>query len=642
MDESVITSLAQARGVSERYLDFRGEERIISLATRGAILGAMGIDVDDPVAVSRAAAVAGLSPEAAPGAASRCFEQHVMAAGGRCWGLAIQLYSVRSAANWGMGDFGDLAQLARLAASEGADFIGINPLHAGFAADPASCSPYSSSSRHFLNSLYIAVDAVPDLQACPEARARVAAAAFQEEIRSLRAADLVDYEGVARLKLAILRLLHGCFRRREIELRTPRARAFEEFQVARGTVLRRHALFESLDAEMRRRYGAQGGWTSWPPEYRDPHSPAVREFAESAAEEIEFHAWLQWIAESQLAGAARVARAAGMAIGLYGDYAVGANPGGSETWSDQRSYCDGASIGAPPDRLALKGQDWGLAAPDPQAMTLDQGRGFGLLMQENMRHFGALRIDHVMALYRLWWVPRGMSAREGGYVHYPVASLFEAVARASRAARCMVIGENLGTVPADVDRAMSDFNVYGYKLLFFERNADGQFAAPGQWRHDALASVSTHDLPTLRAWWEGADIELRTRLGMYPADLDVAGLAAERQRDRELLIEAMAAAGVRPRWPVERYEPDFAAAVHAFMASTGSGLLAVQAEDLLGMVDPVNVPGTNSEYPNWRRKLTAGLDELVHGEAARPILHTLRRLRPRLAPPSPPVNATVP
>jgi 4-alpha-glucanotransferase len=641
MDIRGVASLAQARGVAERYLDFRGEERIVSLATRGAILRAMGIDVDDPLAIARAAAVAALPAEAVVDPASRCFEQPELTAGGRCWGLAIQLYSLRSAANWGMGDFGDLARLARLAAGEGADFLGLNPLHAGFTADPAHCSPYSASSRHFLNVLYIAVDALPDLAVCAEARARLGERTFQEEIRRLRSTDLVDYEGVARLKLEILRLLHQCFRDREIGSGTARARAFEQFQAVRGTPLGRHAVFEALDGQMRRRYGAVGGWQAWPAPYRDPESPAVKAFAEDAAVEVEFHAWLQWIAESQLAGAARVAREAGMSIGLYGDYAVGANPGGSETWSDPGRYCVAASIGAPPDRLALKGQDWGLAVPDPQAMAADRGRAFALLMQENMRHFGALRVDHVMALYRLWWVPRGMAASEGGYVHYPVRQLFESVAAASRAAGCLVIGENLGTVPAEVDRAMADYRVYGYKLLFFERDADGQFTAPAEWSRDALASVSTHDLPTLRAWWEGTDIELRARLGMYPPDLDPAGLSAERQRDRESLIEAMAVAGVRPRWPVERFEPAFAAAVHAFVASTRSALLAVQAEDLLGMVEPVNIPGTHGEYPNWRRKLSGSLEELLHGEAARPIVHAVRSLRPPLAAPSP-INATVP
>jgi 4-alpha-glucanotransferase len=631
MDEDAILNLARAHGVAETYLDFRGEERRISRSTQAAILRAMRIDPEDAASAGGHAGEAAGPQTRGADRFLRCHEQEAIAAGGRLWGVAVQLYSLRTPDNWGIGDFIDLARLARMAAAEGADFIGLNPLHAAFAADPASCSPYDPSSRHALNVLYIAVDAVADLPSCPQAQARIAEPGFQRELARLRESALVDYPGVARVKFEILQMLYARFRREEMAPRTPRARAFEQFLAARGPVLRRHAVFEALDASMRQRHAAHGGWPSWPGFYHDPESAAVADFAASAVEQVGFHAWLQWIAESQLAVAGRVAREAGMLIGLYGDYAVGANPGGSETWSDRRGYCTGASIGAPPDRLALKGQDWGLLPPDPRAMAADGCRGFSLLMSENMRHYGALRIDHVMTLYRLWWVPRGMRASAGGYVHYPVDALFRALAQESRRAACMVIGENLGTVPEEVGRAMADHGVYGYKVLFFEREPDERFTPPGEWQRDALASVSTHDLPTLHAWWEGSDLRLRARLGMYPDGLDLGELTAERQRDRQLLVEAMAAAGVRPPWPVDRFEPAFAAAVHAYLAETASALVAVQAEDLLGMTDPVNVPGTDGEYPNWRRKLAADLGEMLRGDSARPIVETMQRLRPRPA-----------
>lgn len=627
MDDDTIATLARARGIGECYLDFRGEPCKVSLSTQLAILRAMGVDSRHAAEVLASGEAAADRREQRSSTVSRCHESAAIAAGARLWGVTIQLYSLRSGENWGVGDFGDLARLVHKAASAGAHFIGLSPLHAGFAADPAQCSPYSPSSRHFLNVLYIDIESAADLQSCPEAQARIAAAAFQQELGRLRATGLVDYAGVAALKFEILRLLHQRFRSEELARRTPRGLGFEAFLAGRGAVLRRHAVFEALDAVMRQRHDAQGGWLTWPAEYRDPDGPAVRAFAASSEQQVEFHAWLQWIAESQLASVARIAGDVGMEIGLYGDYAVGANPGGSEVWSDQRTHCLGASIGAPPDRLALKGQDWGLLPPDPRAMALDECRGFGLLMSENMRHYGALRIDHVMALYRLWWVPHGLPSSDGGYVHYPVGPLFEAVARESRRAACMIIGENLGTVPDEVVQAMADYNVYGYKVLFFERNRD-RFIRPDEWQREVLASVSTHDLPTLRAWWEASDIELRASLGMYPEGLDLGELATERQHDRELLIEAMAEAGVRPRWPVDHFEPDFAAAVHAFLASTASALVAVQAEDLLGMVEPVNVPGTSSEYPNWRRKLSADIDEILSGDSARPIVETMQRLRP--------------
>ena len=624
-----LTALAQARGLGHSYLDFRGEPREVSLRTRAAILAAMGIDVEDAAAVAAALEEAAGRPPRDVTTPSRCHRPEFLAAGARPWGLCVQLYTLRSRSNWGVGDFGDLAQLARAAAARGADFIGLNPLHALFAADPAQCSPYSPSTRHCLNVLNIAIDAVPDLVDCPEAQAAIAAPAFQQELARLRALDLVDYPGVARCKLPVLRRLHQRFRTAEVAGGTPRARAFREFLAERADTVGRHALFEALDAEMRATHDALGGWPSWPERYQDPDSTAVAAFAHDAAEEVEFHAWLQWIAESQLAGAQRVALEAGMRIGLYGDYAVGSDPGGSETWLNRAAYCEGASIGAPPDALALKGQDWGLAPPDPWVMSRDEARGFARMMRDNMRHFGALRLDHVMSLYRLWWVPRGFAASEGGYVHYPVGRLFDAVATESRCNGCLVIGEDLGTVPAEVGRAMADSGVYGYTVLYFERDAAGGFKSPADWRPDVLASVTTHDLPSLRAWWEGSDIELRAQLGMYPEGQDLGRLFAERELDRQRLVDAMAEAGVRPRWPVDRFEPDFAAAVYAFLASTASALVAVQAEDLLGMTDPVNVPGTCSEYANWQRKLSVGVESLLEEPAAVPVLEALRRLRPR-------------
>lgn len=704
--EDPLTTLARLRGLADEYLDFRGEVRRISAATRREILRAMGADVDRPgglaeaiaqaVAVhqdrpvpaavvttgdgldvpSATASAAGadadsrgrleletggeVSLELTPGgmlraagplprgyhrlvveipggpqaeslvvaAPPRCYEPPDLAGGARRFGIAVQLYTLRSATNWGIGDFADLAELARRAAAAGADFVGLNPLHALFAADPAHCSPYSPSSRHALNVLYIAVEAVPEFATCAAAQARVADPAFQAELERLRGLPQVDYPGVARAKLEVLRILHEHFRREHAARRDARALAFDAFRAARGAALERHALFEALDEVLRARRDAEGGWMSWPEAYRDPDSRVVAAFARSAARRVEFHAWLQWIADEQLAAAGRAAREAGMSIGLYGDYAVGVNAGGSEVWSRQRVYRPGAAIGAPPDALALKGQDWGIPPLDPQALLEAGYRPFVELMRDNMRHFGALRLDHVMALYRLWWVPRGMPATEGGYVHYPLYDLLGIVALESHRNRCLVIGEDLGTVPRELQVAMGAFGVYHYRVLLFEKTPQGAFVPPQDWRREALAAVSTHDLPTLASWWEGSDIDLRARLGLYPDAAAEAEVRAARALDRERLLEAMAEAGVRPRWPVDRFEPHFAAAVHAFVAASRSALMAVQAEDLLGMREPVNVPGTGAERANWSRKLTGGLDELFDGPGA-PVLEALRRYRPR-------------
>lgn len=629
MTDDDLADLARARGLADSYLDFRGQRREVSLETRIAILRAMGVATDDAAMVRAALQEARAGAVGTQVADGRCHEPAFLRQGARPWGLCVQLYTLRSDTNWGIGDFGDLARLAREAASAGADFIGLNPLHALFAADPAHCSPYSPSSRHCLNVLCISIEAVPDLGDCAEAVALVGSVPFQQELARLRALDLVDYAGVARAKLAVLRLLYRRFCDAELAAGTARGQAFVAFLRDRQATVGQHALFEALDAAMRERHGAAAGWRSWPVEYRDPSSPAVAAFATEAADEVTFHAWLQWIAESQLAGAQRVSLEAGMRIGLYGDYAVGAHPGGSETWAGGDAYCHGASIGAPPDALALRGQDWGLSPLDPETMRRDGLAAFEALMRSNMRHFGALRIDHVMSLSRLWWVPVGLPASAGGYVQYPSGQLFGSVARASREAQCLVIGEDLGTVPPEVGEAMSRSGILGYTVLYFERNPVGGFKLPADWRHAALASVTTHDLPSLGAWWAGSDIELRAQLGLYPQGQDLDELLEERARDREALLDAMAAAGVRPRWPVERFEPEFAAAVHALLASTRSSLVAVQAEDLLGMTDPVNVPGTSAEYANWRRKLTGDTAALLRGPAAVPVVAALQRMRPR-------------
>ncbi len=625
MNDSLLDQWSRACGLAEEYLDFRAERRPIDPAIRAAILEAMGLDWK----ASPPAPSSGSPTGEREGELPRASEPRFLAAGGRAWGLSIQLYTLRSRANWGMGDFGDLADLARSAAGAGADFIGLNPLHALFAADPGHCSPYSASSRHCLNVLYIAVERVPEYAHCPEARDLVGTPAFREALQRLRQTDLVDHVAVAGCKLPVLRQLYEHFRREEWLAGTQRGRDFAHFLDLRSETVGAHALFEAIDAEMRREHRALGGWVTWPDAYLDPEAPAVQAFAADHEAEVGFHAWLQWVAEAQLAEAQCVAREYGMRIGLYGDYAVGVHPGGSETWANRSVYCIGASFGAPPDALALKGQDWGLPPPDPRRLAELHGAPFRALMRDNLRHFGALRLDHVMSLYRLWWVPRGRSAAEGGYVHYPVQMLFDIVAEESARSGCMVIGEDLGTVPAEVRGLMEEAGVHGYLVLYFERDAGGAFRLPRQWRHDALASITTHDLPTLRAWWEASDIDLRARLGMYPPELEVAALKAERAADRERLIDALAGAGTRPRWPVEAFEADFAAAIHAFLASSASALVAVQAEDLLGMEDPVNIPGTCAEYANWRRKLSADLEALIEGDSARPILQALRRHRPR-------------
>lgn len=529
----------------------------------------------------------------------------------RRWGLAVQLYTLRSAQDWGMGDFGDLRRLVANAAAAGADFIGLNPIHALYPARPAHCSPYAPSSRVFVNVLYIDVAAVPDFDESPAAQALVADERFSEQMNELRTGDIVDYPGVAALKLPVLRALHASFRAQHLSADTERALAFRGFVAAGGEPLVRQALFDSLCAH----FGGRG-WTHWPAAWRNPASAEVSAFLRDHAVEIEFYEYLQWIADEQLAAIQAEARARGMSIGLYRDLAVGVDAEGADAWAAQDLYRTGATVGAPPDALALQGQDWGLPPPDPRALVARGYEDFVQLLRANMRHCGALRIDHVMSLLRLWWVPAGASAEAGAYVEYPFDDLLGIVALESARNRCVVIGEDLGTVPDRVRNVLPATGLLSYRVLYFEKDDAGRFRRPADYPSLALATVTTHDLPPLASYWQGADLKLRDRLDLYPTEEVRRRCHDERVADRKALLEALAAEGLLPQdadsgsLAHATMTFELAAAIHLYLARSRAWLASVQAEDLLLMCDPVNLPGTSEEHPNWRRKLASGIEAL--------------------------------
>ena len=545
---------------------------------------------------------------------TECYEPVAIREGRRLWGVAVQLYAVRSRENWGIGDFNDLQGLIRWLAARGAGFVGLNPLHALAPADPERASPYSASNRHFLNLLYISVPAVPEFRECAAACSCVADEQFARRLSELRAAPQVDYRGAAEVKFEILELLHREFRERHLGRGTSRAAAFRDFVERGGSQLQTHARFDALDHFFRTTQHTASGWLSWPVEYRDPAGAAAQCFADEHPLQIEFHLYMQWLAHEQLAGAQALARELGMPVGLYGDYAVGAHPSGSETWADQRGFRMGAEIGAPPDPLAHKGQGWGIPPPDPLVMETRRLQGFIALIRNNMRYYGALRLDHVMSLFRLWWVPSGSSPTEGAYVHYPLRSRLTALALESSRSDCMVVGEDLGVVPDEVRHAMPEFGLYHYKVLLFEKQ-DGRFRRPEEFVRRALATATTHDLPTLRGFWEGRDIELRRRLHLYPSVEMADDIEREREHDRAALLAALRDQGLAPGVADSSAQPftlELAHALHVYLARSKTALVALQIEDLLGMEDPVNVPGTHQEYPNWQRKLTADLEDMVN------------------------------
>jgi 4-alpha-glucanotransferase len=590
---------AEWAGIDSSYISETGEHRIISDEIKRALLDAM--EIADHEASERGAPHGG--PATVP-----CFVPDWLR-NGRAWGVSAQLYGVRSARNAGIGDFEDLARLAELFAAKGAEFIGVNPLHALFTADPECASPYWPSSRRFLNPMYIAVDRVAGTDSAKH---------WTDKLQALRQADLVDYGGVQEFKFAVL---ESAFAKRDPDP------AFEAFCASEGVELDRFATFEALSHQFTGE-GFGAGWQSWPTEFHDPMSPDVVQFAAQHAHRIAFHKWLQWVAADQLADAHRRATAAGMRIGIYLDLAVGVSPDGAAPWSDRELFATRARIGAPPDMFNHLGQDWGLAPMKPTTLAARALVPFESELAASMATAGAIRLDHVMSLMRLYWVPSGADARVGGYVRYPLEHLLAALGRGSQDRHCIVIGEDLGTVPPGFREMMQAHGILGYRVLYFERGDGGVFNPPTHYPREALACVATHDLPPLRGWWREADIDARERCGFYPDAGPLEHARADRRADRARLLEAVGD-GTLANLSTTDMADDIFVAVHRHMARTPCWLFALQLEDLAGAVEMVNLPGTDRQHANWRRKLPVLLEELAGLETLRRTVEAVAAERPR-------------
>ncbi len=556
-------------------------------------------------------------------APDRCLLPEEVVPGGRSWGLGVQLYGVRSTGNWGMGDFSDLAELAERAAGWGAGTVGLNPLHALFPADPNHYSPYSPSHRAFLDIFYIDVIAVPDLAECPEARDLIGSPGFQRALAQARAAEMVDYPAVAALKRPVLERLFASFQSAHLEpvtaeppVTSPRAAAFRAFQAEGGETLARFALFEALHEHF---YGSdpfRWSWQSWPAAYRDPESPEVAAFAATYADRVTFFQYLQWLADQQLGAAAARARAAGLAFGFYRDLAVAIQPGGAAAWAAQAVMVPTARVGAPPDQFNLHGQDWGLSPLSPLGLVAAAYRPFIAVLRANMRHAGVLRIDHVMALQHLYWIPP--EGGIGAYVSYPLADLVRLVALESHRNRCVVIGEDLGTVPEGFRPAMQRAGILSCRVFYFERGHDGAFLPPEAYPSGALVTATTHDLATLKGFWQGVDLRWRIRLGLYPNHEMQEGEVAARDHDRWRLLQALERAGLlpeslHPRHGLPRFDEELLVAIYRYLSRTPSRLLMVQLEDILLEAEQPNLPGTVDQHPNWRRRTALSLEQWTRG-----------------------------
>jgi (1->4)-alpha-D-glucan 1-alpha-D-glucosylmutase len=610
-DAGRLDALCARAGIERAYFDQFGARHEASAETVRAIAAALGADA---------------RPAAEPLASVRAYLPPALEAGPGLWGIALQLYSLRGPRDWGIGDFGRLAEFAARAAAAGAGAIGLNPLHALHLDEPERASPYSPTSRRYLNPLSIDVEAVPDFAESAEAQSLVHAEAFQAELRRLRAQTLIDYRGVAAAKLGVLDLLYKSFTERHLAASTERARAFREFRQAEGGALQRLATFQALREERGRRDPAQRAWRNWPAELRDPATPAVAAFAAAHAERIGFFAYLQWIADRQLAAAATAAAA--MPAGLYRDLAVGADPDSAEAWAEPDAIVSGFSIGAPPDAWNTKGQDWGLAPMNPRALKRRDHRPFAELLAANMRHAGALRIDHVLGLWRAFWIRHGEAPHQGAYVRYPFDELVAVLTRESRSARCIAIGEDLGTVPRGLREALGRAGVLSCRLLYFERGPDGRPRRPPDYPRQALVAVGTHDLPPLAGWWRGDDLESRAALGFFPAPGQLETERTRRAGERAALMAAFRAEGLAGEGDGVPETPPVEAA-HRYLARTPARLMMVQIEDALGLAEQVNVPGTPDAPPNWRRRLPFDVDAIFAAPRARALFAALDAERPR-------------
>ena len=510
-------------------------------------------------------------------APARCVTLEEVGSGRRLWGVAAQVYGLRRTGDGGIGDAGAVRDLAQAAARHGADAVALSPLHSLFAADPARHSPYSPSSRLFLNPLY----GDPSIVFGAE---RLAAQAAVEEAQ----APLVDWAASGAAKFARLRRLFDDFTARDLAAGTPLAADFERFVQAGGDTLHEHALFEALQAER------PGNWVDWPAGWREGDAATVR-----------YHLFLQWVAARSFAAAQTAARAAGMRIGLISDLAIGMDPAGSHAWARRSDLLLGLSIGAPPDIFNPRGQDWGLTGFSPRALVARGFEPFLATLRAALAHAGGVRIDHIMGLMRLWLVPRGAPASEGAYLAYPLEDLLRLLALESHRHGAVVIGEDLGTVPPGFRARLRRAGIAGMDVMWFERTRLS-YRKPARWRRDAVAMTTTHDLPTVAGWWSGEDIRTRRALGRGAAGED-----DERKQDRVRLWRAFTAAGTAHSAPPPVDRPGAAVdAALGYVAQSPAPLMLAPLEDLLGLEAQPNLPGTIDEHPNWRRRLVPAAKDL--------------------------------
>ena len=575
-----LAELAEAYGVAMSYEDSKSRQTAVAAHTVVDVLHALGVDASTPAAIGAALDAVrrrGASRTAVP-------PVRLPTPSGRTWGWMLQLYSLRGQGSWGMGDYRDLADIVRWSGSaEGgrAGLVLCNPFHAMTPVPTLEDSPYFPSSRRFRSPLYLRIEDVPEYALSDEAtRARV------DGLRPPTTSGLIDRDAVWSAKRAALETLWLYVRQDQLD----------DFRADQGAALDRFALFGVLAEE----HGPD--WRAWPAELRNPAGPAVAQARDLHDDRVRFHAWLQLLCDEQLATAAQAAREAGMPVGIVHDLAVGVDPGGADAWALQDVLAVGATVGCPPDSFNQLGQDWQLPPWHPTRLAEADYQPFRDMVRSVLRHAGGIRIDHVMGLFRLWWIPDGNPASEGAYVSYDWRALIGVLTQEARREGAVVIGEDLGTVETRVTDAMADAGILGCDVAWFKRDKTGRtYLPPDQWRASAIASVTTHDLPTVAGWFTDEVVRVRAELGLLdgPVEDERARTAQERAalltmlREESLLGDSNDLA-------------EIALALHRLLVASPAAIVVAAPGDAVGDMRQPNLPGTLDEYPNWRLPLTDG------------------------------------
>ena len=550
----------------------------------------------------------------------KCTSPERLLGGRRVVGLTANLYTVRSARNWGVGDTADLRRLVEWAGEIGAAFVGVNPLHA-LRNRGHDISPYGPVSRLFGNVLYLDLDAIPEMAESPEARTLAAQARLR--IDELRRGSRVDYAGVMAVKRPVLEALHRSFVEHRVTNRQ-RGRAFARYVESQGRPLEDFATWCAIDESLNGQ-----PWQSWPVELSDPRGPAVESIREKHQERIEFHQWMQFELDRQLGETQARAREMSLPIGLYQDLAIGAAADGSDTWMYRGLFLDDVAIGAPPDPYAAAGQNWGLPAIDPRRLAEDEYSYWIRLVRTALRHAGALRIDHVLGLFRQFWIPRGMKGSDGAYIRFPGHDLLGIAALESVRANALIVGEDLGTVPPEVPPALERWGVLSSKVMYFETEPKrGRFKPPRAYPALALTTANTHDMPSIAAFWRERDIQLRAEVGAIPPRA-VRAAREERAEARESLATTLTEEGLWPATDEPTTDGALREAVHSFLRRTPSWLVGLSLDDLTGEVEPVNLPGVSPDtWPSWTRRMTMSIEEMTASPDVRRALGVERQWIP--------------